>query len=155
LALGSLTVVNCLGVRAGGNVQSLLMVLKILAIVALISCGLFLIMSPIIAPAPEVTSIGGGIGSFAGGFSPSHFLTIIGAALVPVLFSYGGWQTASFVAGEIREPRKNLPRALIIGVTGVVVLYLAIYFVCVYVLGVSDLANTKTPASDVMRIALG
>ena len=155
LALGSLTVVNCLGVRAGGTVQSLLMVLKILAIVALVSCGLFLIMSPTITPAREVTSIGGSIGSFAFGFNPSHFLTIIGAAMVPVLFSYGGWQTATFVSGEIREPRKNLPRALIIGVTGVVVLYLAVNFVCVRVLGVSALASTKTPASDVMRLALG
>lgn len=155
LALGSLTVVNCLGVRAGGTVQSLLMVLKILAIVALISCGLFLIMSPTMTPAPEVTPMGGSIGGFAFVFSPTHFLTIIGAAMVPVLFSYGGWQTASFVAGEIREPRKNLPRALLIGVTGVVVLYLAVNFVCVHALGVSALANTTTPASDVMRLALG
>ncbi|HKB68896.1 MAG TPA: amino acid permease [Pyrinomonadaceae bacterium] len=155
LALGSLTVINCFGVRTGGTVQSLLMVLKILAIVALVSCGLFLIMSPTITSAPEVTSIGGGIGGFGFVFSPSHFLTIIGAAMVPVLFSYGGWQTSSFVAGEIREPRKNLPRALIIGVTGVIVLYLAVNFVCVYVLGASNLANTKTPASDVMRLALG
>jgi APA family basic amino acid/polyamine antiporter len=155
LALGSLTVINCLGVRSGGTVQSLLMVLKILAIVALVSCGLFLIASPTTTPAPEVTSIGGGTGGFGFVFSPSHFLTIIGAAMVPVLFSYGGWQTASFVAGEIREPRKNLPRALIIGVTGVVVLYLAVNFVCVYALGVSALANTTTPASDVMRLALG
>ncbi|MGH9929927.1 MAG: APC family permease, partial [Pyrinomonadaceae bacterium] len=60
-----------------------------------------------------------------------------------------------FVSGEIREPRKNLPRALIIGVSGVVVLYLAVNFVCVRGLGVSRLANTKTPASDVMRLALG
>jgi APA family basic amino acid/polyamine antiporter len=75
--------------------------------------------------------------------------------MVPVLFAYGGWQTASFVAGEIREPRRNLPRALLIGVTGVVVLYLAVNFVCVRVLGVSGLAGTKTPASDVMRLALG
>src|SRR5258706_13403815 len=155
LALGSLTVINCFGVRTGGTVQSLLMVLKILAIVALVSCGLFLIMSPTITSAPEVTPIGGGIGGFGFVFSPSHSLTIIGAAMVPVLFSYGGWQTSSFVAGEIREPRKNLPRALIIGVTGVIVLYLAVNFVCVYVLGASNLANTKTPASDVMRLALG
>ncbi len=75
--------------------------------------------------------------------------------MVPVLFAYGGWQTASFVSGEIREPRKNLPRALIIGVVGVVILYLGVNLVCVRVLGVSGLANTTTPASDVMRFALG
>jgi len=150
VALGSLTVINCLGVRAGSTVQSILMVLKIVAIGALIVCGLFVM-------APETARSAGGIGAIAGGFGPSSFnyLTVIGAAMVPVLFAYGGWQTASFVAGEIREPRKNLPRALIIGVSGVVVLYLAVNFVCVGVLGVSGLANTTTPASDVMRLALG
>jgi APA family basic amino acid/polyamine antiporter len=148
IALASLTVVNCLGVRAGGSVQSFLMVLKIIAIVALIAFGLSLIW-------PNTTG-SGGIGAVAGGFPPSFsFLTTLGAAMVPVLFAYGGWQTASFVSGEIREPRKNLPRALIIGVSGVVLLYLAVNFVCVSVLGVEGLANTKTPASDVMRLALG
>jgi basic amino acid/polyamine antiporter, APA family len=148
IALASLTVINCLGVRAGGSVQSFLMVLKIIAIVALIAFGLSLIW-------PNTTGTGG-IGAVAGGFPPSFsFLTTLGAAMVPVLFAYGGWQTASFVSGEIREPRKNLPRALIIGVCGVVLLYLAVNFVCVRVLGVDGLANTKTPASDVMRLALG
>ena len=150
IALASLTVINCLGVRAGGTVQSLLMVLKIFAIVALIVFGLWLI-------APEtIRSNDRGIGAVAGGFPPTFsFLTRIGAAMVPVLFAFGGWQTASFVSGEIREPQKNLPRALIIGVSGVVALYLAVNFVCIRALGVSGLANTKTPASDVMRLALG
>jgi APA family basic amino acid/polyamine antiporter len=75
--------------------------------------------------------------------------------MVPVLFAYGGWQTATFVAGEIKEPEKNLPRGLIIGVTGVVVLYLAVNFVCIRALGTSGLASTHAPASDVMRLALG
>jgi len=153
LALASLTVINCLGVRAGSTVQSLLMVLKIIAILALIVCGLYLL-------APD-SSTHGGISSGTGGMGvvlsrPTfNFLSSIGAAMVPVLFAYGGWQTASFVSGEIREPRKNLPRALLIGVSGVVLLYLAVNFVCVYALGVSGLANTTTPASEVMRLALG
>src|SRR6185295_19006793 len=154
VALGSLTVINCVGVRAGSTVQSFLMVLKIIAIIALIVCGLYLILRELGFFSDAQT---GGIGAVAGGFGvPSFsFLSTIGAAMVPVLFAYGGWQTSSFVSGEIREPRKNLPRALLIGVTGVVVLYLAVNFVCVMVLGVSGLANTKTPASDVMRLALG
>jgi APA family basic amino acid/polyamine antiporter len=154
IALASLTVINCVGVRAGSTVQSFLMVLKIIAIVSLIVCGLYLILRELGFFSDAHT---GGIGAVAGGFGvPSFgFLSTLGAAMVPVLFAYGGWQTASFVSGEIREPRKNLPRALLIGVTGVVVLYLAVNFVCVMVLGVSGLANTKTPASDVMRLALG
>jgi APA family basic amino acid/polyamine antiporter len=146
VALGSLTVINCLGVRAGSTVQSSLMVLKIFAILALILCGLFLLV-----PQARVAAPNGLLDR------PVSFdlLTAIGAAMVPVLFAYGGWQTASFVAGEIREPRKNLPRALIIGVTGVVILYLGVNFVCVRGLGISGLASTGTPASDVMRLALG
>ncbi len=147
LALASLTVINCLGVRAGSSVQSSLMVLKIIAISALILCGLFL-------AGPQSASAVAPAGFLDRPVS-FNLLTAIGAAMVPVLFAYGGWQTASFVSGEIREPRKNLPRALIIGVVGVVILYLAVNFVCVRVLGVSGLANTTTPASDVMRLALG
>ena len=155
VALGSLTVINCLGVRAGGTVQSFLMVLKIVAIVALIAFGLSVLAPQPATPVPEMTENGGGGAVFTRYTLSFSFLTTIGAAMVPVLFAFGGWQTASFVSGEIREPRKNLPRALIIGVTGVVLLYLAVNFVCVRALGVSGLANTKTPASDVMRIALG
>jgi APA family basic amino acid/polyamine antiporter len=152
VALAALTVVNCLGVRAGGTVQSLLMVLKIIAIVALIICGLVLVAPQAFAPARGTTTNGtGGVG-FTLSF---NLITTIGAALVPVLFAFGGWQTASFVSGEIREPRKNLPRALFIGVTGVILLYLAVNFVYVYALGAAGLANTTTPASDVMRLALG
>ena len=72
-----------------------------------------------------------------------------------MIFAYGGWQTATFVAGEIKEPRKNLPRGLILGVTGVVLLYLAANVVYISVLGTSGLAASSAPASDVMRRALG
>jgi APA family basic amino acid/polyamine antiporter len=147
LALTSLTAINCLGVRSGSTVQSILMVLKIVAIIALIICGL-LLGGPSRAPVTQTSGLLGQPISF-------DLLTAVGAAMVPVLFAYGGWQTASFVAGEIREPRKNLPRGLIIGVTGVVILYLAVNFVCLRVLGTSGLAATTTPASDIMRLALG
>lgn len=145
LALGILTVINCLGVRSGSTVQNVLMVLKIVAIIALIVCGLLLTR-----PAPESTLI-------SALDRPVSFdlLTAVGAAMVPVLFAYGGWQTASFVAGEIREPERNLPRGLILGVVGVVQLYLLVNFVCLRVLGSSGLAGTSTPASDIMRQALG
>jgi basic amino acid/polyamine antiporter, APA family len=79
----------------------------------------------------------------------------IGAAMIPVAFAYGGWQTASFVAGEMRDPRRDLSRGLVIGVIGVVTLYLAVNFVCLRVLGPDGLAATRIPASAVMRAALG
>jgi basic amino acid/polyamine antiporter, APA family len=147
LALAALTVVNCFGVRSGSTVQNVLMVLKILAIIALIFCGL-LLATPAGASLDQTSSSPGPPVSF-------DLLTAVGAAMVPVLFAYGGWQTSSFVAGEMREPRKNLPRGLIAGVSGVVILYLAVNFVCLRVLGSSGLAATTTPASDIMRLALG
>ncbi len=150
VVLASLTVINCLGVRTGSTVQSVLMVLKIIAIVALVVCGLLLI-------GPNQSAAATGQLSEPLLDRPVSFglLTAVGAALVPVLFAYGGWQTATFVAGEIKEPRKNLPRGLIIGVAGVVFLYLAVNLVCIRALGTSGLAATKAPASDVMRLALG
>ncbi|HEY8413268.1 MAG TPA: amino acid permease, partial [Pyrinomonadaceae bacterium] len=111
IVLAVLTIINCFGVRAGSTVQSILMVLKIAALLALVACGLLLTK-----PAANPSHLLDGPPSFG-------LLTAFGAALVPVIFSYGGWQTATFVAGEIKEPRRNLPRGLIIGVTGVVLLY--------------------------------
>jgi len=71
------------------------------------------------------------------------------------MFSYGGWQTSSFVAGEMRNPGRDLARGLVLGVIGVIILYTAVAFVGIHALGPQDLAASKTPASDVMRIALG
>lgn len=75
--------------------------------------------------------------------------------MAPVLFAYAGWQTASFVAGELKRPERDLPRGLLWGVSGVVVIYMAVNFVCLRALGPGGLAATETPASSVMRIALG
>jgi APA family basic amino acid/polyamine antiporter len=139
ISIACLTLVNCLGVRAGSNMQSVFMVLKIGAIATLIAVGVW-------AAPTSAAWLSSSDGADTGGF---------GAALVPVLFAYGGWQTASFMAGELRDPRRDLPRGLLIGVIGVITLYLLVNLVCIRVLGMSGLAQTSTPASDVMRTALG
>ncbi|MDT7540995.1 MAG: basic amino acid/polyamine antiporter, family [Acidobacteriota bacterium] len=144
LALALLTIVNCLGVRAGGSLQSVLMVLKIAAIIALVVCGLIFTgargatLTPVLDRPVSL-----------------DLLTAFGAALTPVMFAYGGWQTSGFVAGEMRNPRRDLTRGLIFGVVGVVLLYLAVSFICVAALGAQGLAQTATPATAVMRLALG
>lgn len=149
LALVALALVNCLGVRAGSAVQSALMVLKIVAVLALVGGGGWFLLGGRVAAAaaPAVPGI-------SATDAPGPLLAF-GAALVPVLFAYGGWQTACFVAEEVREPRRNLPLALVGGVAGVVALYLAVNYVCVRVLGPDGLAATVTPASAVMERALG
>jgi basic amino acid/polyamine antiporter, APA family len=141
LTLAVLTAVNCLGVRAGSNLQSALMLTKLAAIALLIAVG-FVVATPAPTMGPRaIVDSGRGLG--------------LATAMVPVLFAYGGWQTASFVSGEMRDPRRDLPRGLMIGVIGVIVLYLTVTFVCLRVLGVDGLAQTSTPASEVMRRALG
>jgi len=143
MVLLALTGINCLGARAGSNVQSALMLLKIGAIAALVVIGF---------------AVGGG--SFKSGPLLAQpvslgLLKSVGAAMVPIAFAYGGWQTATFVAGEMRDARRDLSRGLLIGVGAVVALYLAVNLACLRVLGPVGLDATTTPASDVTRIALG
>ncbi len=144
ITLAILTIVNCLGVRAGSTVQSALMVIKIGAIALLVFAGAFLIRGSSASWRPVLDQP----------MSPT-LLSSIGAAMVPVLFAYGGWQTACFVAGELKEPRRDLPRALVLGVIGITLLYVSVNFICVRALGVNGLAETHTPASAVMRAAMG
>ena len=79
----------------------------------------------------------------------------LGAALVPVLFAYGGWQQTNFIAEEIIEPERNLPRALVLGVAGVVTVYLLANVAYLRVLGASGLALSSAPAADLMGRVLG
>ena len=139
-ALASLTLINCLGVKTGGRTQSVFMVMKIVAISVLVIAGL---------------ALSGRHATVTSAAERDWSLTSFGAAMVPVLFAYGGWQTANFVAAEVKEPKKNLPRGLLLGVLGVVVLYTAVNWVCVRSLGPQALAATTTPATAVMRLALG
>ena len=143
IALLTLAGINCLGARTGSNVQSALMLLKIGAIAALVMIGF---------------TAGHGslrLEPFLGEPASFGLLKSIGAAMVAIAFAYGGWQTATFLAGEMRDARRDLSRGLLIGVAGVVALYLAVNLACLRVLGPVGLDATTTPASNVMRIALG
>ena len=144
--LGVLTLINCFGIRAGSNVQSVLMLTKLVAIALLIGVG-WVVVGPATVDLTTNHSL-----SLA---SEGNALTGLAAAMVPVLFAYGGWQTATFISGEMRSPRRDLPRGLFIGVAGVIVVYLQVTYVCLRALGVVGLASTTTPASEVMRQALG
>jgi APA family basic amino acid/polyamine antiporter len=144
-ALALLTIINCIGVRAGSVTQNIFMILKLIAIATLVVFGLMVSPSSSHVGAPAILASS----------TTWQSLIAFGAALIPAQFAYGGWQTACFVAGEVREPRKNLPRGLLLGVLGVIVVYLSVNYVCVHALGADGLAQTKTPASAVMRLALG
>ncbi len=141
-----LSAVNYLGVKPGSAVQNVFTVLKLGALGVLIAVGLFASGGePDVA---QVETVGNALG--VGGF-----IAVVGVALAPVLFSYGGWQQTNYVAEEIVNPERTLPRALVGGVLGVVLVYVLANIVYVKVLGVIGLAASLAPAADVMRNLLG
>ncbi|MDH4042988.1 MAG: amino acid permease [Gemmatimonadota bacterium] len=143
-AIATLSGINLLGIKSGALVQNILTVLKLAALAALIFVGL-LWTAPDLVSAPSAPPA----------LSARFVVTAIGTALIPVLFAYGGWQSTNFVAAEMREPRRDLPRALLIGVGIVVLVYVLANIVYVRVLGIPGLAASTAPASDVMRDLIG
>ncbi|MDQ2908026.1 MAG: amino acid permease [Candidatus Eremiobacteraeota bacterium] len=143
-SIAILTAINCLGVREGSNAQNLLMVLKGAVIVALIVAGAF------VAPAAH-----GAIHAASVPLGSTTMLVAFGAAMIPVLFAYDGFQTAAFVDGELKDPKRTLPFGLVWGIAAVVALYVGVTVVGLRVLGSAGLAATATPASDIMRAAFG
>ncbi len=149
IAIIAVTAINCTGARAGSTAQNIFMALKILAILILIFCGSLMadIARPIVG-APTTSPGEPALDSWSLGAA-------FAAALVPIFFAYGGWHTTTFMAAEVHDPTRTLPRGLVLGVAGVVALYLGVSFVCLRVLGVEELADNKSPAYAVMQRALG
>jgi len=144
VSITALTTMNCFGVRSGGTLQSGLMVIKVVVIAIFVVVGIVYVKSSNLSFHPVLDRpLGGGM------------LSAFGGAMAPVLFAYAGWQTASFVGGELKNPDKDLPRGLLMGVGGVILIYIAVSFVCLRALGPAGLAATETPASSVMRAAFG
>jgi APA family basic amino acid/polyamine antiporter len=136
-----LSTVNYVGVKPGAVTQNVFTLLKLAALAALIGAGLITgVHASAAAAAPA---------------APGHLVLAVGAALVPVLFAYGGWQQSNFIAEEMIDAERNLPRALVIGVSVVVVVYLLANVTYLHVLGAAGLAASAAPAADVMLGVLG
>jgi APA family basic amino acid/polyamine antiporter len=135
-AITLLSIVNYFGVKPGSRVLNVLVVLKVAALAVLIAAG---------AVGPPT----GGWLSAARTAAPSSPGTLLafGAAMVPILFAYGGWQNANYLAEEIDDPERNLPLSLMIGTTIVVLIYVSVNVVYLRALGLEGLAETATPAS--------
>jgi APA family basic amino acid/polyamine antiporter len=141
-AVALLSVINAVGVRPGTLTQNIFTLLKLAAIAALVVSALVAAPLPVAARAAPTPS-------------SMPLALAIGTALVPVLFAYGGWQQANFVAEEMIDPEKNLPRALVLGVVIVAVVYLAVNLTYLRALGVPALAASHAPAADVMGAYFG
>ena len=139
IAIGAivlLSVINYLGVKPGSRVLNVLVVLKVAALAVLILAGA-------ISPAASGWWSASRETSTAGLGTAVSF----GAALIPILFAYGGWQNANYIAEEIENPRRNLPLSLLAGTIAVVVIYVLVNTVYLRALGLEGLAATTTPAS--------
>ncbi len=134
-AIVVLSAINYIGVKPGSQVLNVFVILKVAAIGALI---VFAWSGP--AAAGWFTAV-------RVDDTPSTALTF-GVALIPILFAYGGWQNANYVAEEMRDPRRHLPKSLIIGTLVVVVVYLLANVAYVRTLGLEGLAATETPAAE-------
>jgi len=143
LAVGALVFVagiNLFGLRLGVQVQNLFTLLKLLAVAALVASGLYLAGA-------------GGTHVLAADPARAH-AGFMGAAL-PVLFAYSGFTYLNNLAGEVREPQRNLPRALLLGMLGVIAAYALVNVAYLAVLGHAGLAASHTPAAEVMRRLFG
>ncbi|TBR37096.1 MULTISPECIES: APC family permease [Dyella] len=143
LAAGALIFVagiNLFGLRLGAQIQNLFTLLKLLAVAVLVVCGLFLAgagQTGVLAADPARADVG-----------------FMGAAL-PVLFAYSGFTYLNNLAGEVRDPQRTLPRALFVGMLLVIAVYALVNVAYLAVLGHDGLANSTTPAADVMSRVFG
>ena len=144
-AVALLTAVNVRGVRSGGNVQVVFTILKIGALVALIVLAL--------------TSDAGTAANFSPLFAPGlglGFIGLFGVALVQALWAYDGWNDVNLAAGEVKDPRRTIPRAMLGSISVVMVVYIFANVAYLYVLPASSQATSQTGvAADVARAVLG
>ncbi|MGA2585636.1 MAG: amino acid permease [Candidatus Aminicenantales bacterium] len=138
-----LMLVNYIGTRWGANLQNLLTAIKFVALAGI--CGIVFIFGKgnpanFVTPAPQ------GLRGLLGPF---------GIALVASLWAYKGWESATYSAGETKNPQRNLPMGLFIGMAVVIALYLAANLAYMWVMPTSAIAGSARVAADAMNSAIG
>lgn len=137
-AVGLLSVTNLLGLKQGKGVQNALTVAKVVGILAIVTIAF---ASP--APSLDLTMAG------------SQSDDSLWLAMILVMFTYGGWNDIAFVTGEIRDPKKNLFRSLLLGTMVVTLVYVLINVAFVIGLGYETMASSKAVATELTQQALG
>lgn len=139
-----LSIINIFGVVTGGRLQSVLTSLKVGIILLLVVLGLVIGQ--------------GSTRNFSSHLTPlaqTGLLSLFGVAMIKALWAYDGWNNCNMVAGEIRNPQRNIPLALIYGTGGVMLLYLLANAVYFYILPIDRVAASPRVAADVARTFLG
>jgi APA family basic amino acid/polyamine antiporter len=137
-----LIIMNCLGSKTGGVIQTVATAGKLIPLFAIIVLGL--------------VKGGGGVVRLFPITAANHPIgTSLGSALVATMFAYDGWINVGAIAGEMKNPAKDLPKAIVGGLSLVMAVYIIINVAYLYVLPASTLAATATPAADVAKIIFG
>ena len=135
---------NYIGVRAAGTIQNITTIAKVGGLFAIIAVA-FAVGLPQNGPS-HFTPL-----APPGSFSIAKF----GLALVSVLWVYDGWADVSFVAGEVRNPRRNLPRVLIGGTCAIILIYLVANLAYLSVMPIEEIRHSKLVAADVAQRVIG
>ena len=143
-ALWGLAAVNYVGVKPGAFVQNVFTAGKLIALAWLIALGLFTSLPSHLTLHP-----------FTSGGYEGSLVIAMGAALAPILFSYGGWQSSTYTAGEIINPQKTVPRASIVGILIVIAVYLSANIAYLHVLPAEAIRKTGTLATDAAQALMG
>jgi amino acid transporter len=148
------TWVNVRGVRAGGAVQNVLTVLKLAGLVAVAGAGLAMARGAGLSGAAAADALANA-GNVA--VKTGFWATVLGAgaAMRYAFFAFSGWEGATYVAEEVREPERNLPRSILWGIGVVLGIYLLVNLAYLKQLGPGGMAGSKQVAADAMRAALG
>jgi APA family basic amino acid/polyamine antiporter len=143
VGIAIVTGVNVLGVKAGGVFSDVFTILKLTAILGLIAVGLGWGSPHLMDFRPPLFSPPGGLGS------------ALAVAMVGVLWSFGGWQHATYTAGEAKDPKRSLPVSLIIGTITVTVVYVLTVLAYMFLLPMEKIASSPRLATDAVGTILG
>ncbi len=138
-----LSFINIIGLRYGKKLLDAFTIAKVLALVGIIVFGIMSKKGDVshFYSAPITLNKG--------------MFSLFGLALIPILWTYGGWHENTFLAGETKDARKTVPRTLIIGIFIIAALYLATNFIYIYLIPVKEIAGTGLVASDALQILFG
>jgi amino acid transporter len=136
-----LTALNAASVTVGKTTQNLLTFSKVIGLAAVVCAGFALSTTPAPASAPPVV-----------GSSPAASL---GLAMILVLYTYGGWNDAAFVAAEVKDTKRDVARALLIGTALITLIYLLVNAAFLVGLGFEGVRGSRAVAADLLEAALG
>jgi len=132
---------NYAGIKTGARTQNILSGIKILMILFFSAAILF----SRDAIAPEITSI----------TSSGSFMAMLGVSLISVFFTYGGYQNTINLGADVKDPQRNLPQSILMGMAIVITLYMLINIAYVYVLGFENIKHSKLLAAELASSFLG